>query len=235
MKGLPQVVRFDFNKHLPQTSGDKTNDLFYILAAIYIADKKEREITRLTLEKTLFKTTQKLAEKNRAFLNTSFYINTYGPHNNIIYSYLEELQRAGLIVDEKRNIYLTPKGLRVMSELIEEVSDKKELIDVFLSLEKTVKDFVSNSTKAVAETHAQKVLDTTDANKIKTIEELIEEIRPEQEFKKASQFKYIELPFSSKISKLGLTARVINKLESVIANVEEQDFESSENLKSIFA
>ena len=235
MKNLPKIVRFDYNKHLPQSATDKTSDLFYILSTLYLAEKTEGNITKLTLEKTLFTASQELAYKNYSFLNTFFYINTYGPHNSIIYRYLEELEKADLIEVEKNNIYLTPKGLRVMSELTSEVSEDKQLIETLLVIEKTAQDLSEHPSKGVDITHSLKVVDTTDNKKVKTIEELVKEIGPEQKFKEASQFKYIEPQTTEKIKKVKVPSRIINQLETEIANVEENDFEKRESLQSLFA
>lgn len=231
---LPKVVRFDFNKHLPQSSVDKTNDLFFILATLYLADKEEKEITKLELEKALFKTMQELAYKNYSFLNTFFYINTFGPHNNIFYQYLEELKRAGLIEVEGRNTYLTPKGLRVISDIIDDVAEEKNLITVLLTLKQSVKDYSQRASHAVEETHAQKVVDTTDKNKIKTIHELIDEIKPEQEFERG-QFKYIDPFVTKQVIKATIPSKTVNELETILANVEDSDFEEAEELNTLFA
>lgn len=235
MKNLSKVVEFDYNKHLPQSVTDKTSDLFYILSTLYLAEKTEKNITKLSLEKTLFMASQELANKNHSFFNTFFYINTYGPHNNIVYQYLEELEKAGLIEVDKNDIYLTPKGLRVMSELTNEVSENKQIVEILLLLEKIAQDFMENPSKGVSVTHSLQVIDTTDDKKIKTIEELIKEIKPEQKFK-ASQFKYIEpaTPLA-KAKKVNVPSKIINQLETAIANIEENDFEKRESLKSLFA
>lgn len=235
MKNLPKVVRFDYNKHLPQSATDKTSDLFYILSVLYLAEKPEKNMTKLILEKALFTASKELADKNYSFLNTFFYINTYGPHNSIVYRYLEELEKADLIEVEKNNIYLTPKGLRVMSELTSEVSENRQLIETLLVLEKTAQDFLEYPSKGVDITHSLKVVDTTDNKKIKTIEELIKEISPEQQFREASQFKYIEPQTPEKVKKVKVPSRIINQLETAIANIEENDFEKRENLQSLFA
>lgn len=235
MKNFPKVVRFDYNKHLPQNAADKTSDLFYILSTLYLAEKPEKNITKLILEKSLFITSQELANKNYSFLNTFFYINTFGPHNNIVYQYLEELEMAGLIEVDKNDIYLTPKGLRVMSELTSEISENKQLMKTLLLLEKIAQDLLEHPSKGVETTHSLKVVDTTDNKKVKTIEELIKEIKPDQKFK-ASQFKYIEPAISSeKVKKINAPSKIINQLETAIANIEEKDFEKRENLQSLFA
>lgn len=234
MKNLSKVVRFDYNKHLPQSATDKTSDLFYILSALYLAEKTDKNITKLILEKALFTTSQELADKNYSFLNTFFYINTYGPHNNIVYQYLEELEKADLIEVEKNNTYLTPKGLKVMSELTGEVSENKQLVETLLVLDKIAQDFIEHPSKGVEITHSLKVVDTTDNQKVKTIGELIKEISPEQRFEKASQFKYIEPQTPEKVKKVKVPSRIINQLETAIANIEESDFEKRENLQSLF-
>lgn len=235
MKNLPKVVRFDYNKHLPQSAADKTSDLFYILSTLFLAEKAEKNITKLTLEKTLFTTSQELADKNYSFLNTFFYINTYGPHNTIVYQYLEELERADLIKVEKNNIYLTPKGLRVMSDLTSEISENSQLVKTLLMIEKTAQDLLEHPSKSVDITHSLKVIDTTDKKKVKTVEELIKEIGPEQKFEEASQFKYIEPQTTEKVRKVKVPSKIINQLETEIANVEENDFEKRESLQSLFA
>lgn len=235
MKNLPKVVRFDSNKHLPQSAIDKTSDLFYLLSTLYLTEKTEKNITKLSLEKTLFTASQELANKNHFFLNTFFYINTYGPHNSIIYQYLEELEKAGLIEVDKNDIYLTPKGLGVMSELTNEVSENKQIVEILLLLEKIAQDFIENPSKGVSVTHSLQVTDTTDDKKTKTIEELIKEIKPEQKFK-ASQFKYIEpVTPSGKAKKINVPSKIINQLETSIANIEEGDFEKREGLQPLFA
>lgn len=235
MKNLLKVVRFDYNRHLPQSATDKTSDLFYILSALYLAEKTEKNVTKLILEKALFAASQELAEKDYSFLNTFFYINTYGPHNNIVYQYLEELEKADLIKVEKNNIYLTPKGLRVMSELTSEISENKQLVETLLVLEKTAQYFLEQPSKGVDIIHSLKVVDTTDNQKVKTIKQLIKEIRPEQRFKVASQFKYIEPQTPERVKKVKVPSRVINQLETAIANIEENDFEKRESLQSLFA
>lgn len=233
-KNIPIVEHFNLKRHLPQTAADKTSDLFYILSALYLANEEEKEVSKITLIKALFKTEQIEAEKKISFLNTFFYINTLGPHNNIIYKYLEELEKANLIKTEGSNINITPKGSRVFSELIN-MSDDKELIDVLLTLKSKIVEYSGNVTKAINDTHNQKVIDTTDNNKEKTIENLIKEIKPEQQFKTASQFKYIN-PFKDHGSaRVSLPAELINKLEGELANVESLDYERTEDITSLFA
>ena len=71
---IPKVVHFDYKKHLPQSSSGKTNDLFFILAALYIANEEEKDLTKLTLEKVLFQASKSLAEtKKYKFLNQETY------------------------------------------------------------------------------------------------------------------------------------------------------------------
>lgn len=235
LQNLPRVVKFNFNKHLPQSSAEKTNDLFFILSTIYMADRKEKELTKLTLEKALFKTSQTLSEKNYSFLNTFFFINTYGPHNNVFYKYLEELGRAGLIELEQRAVYLTARGLSVISDMLEQISDDEDLQKIFLALENKVRKYTNDLNLAMRETHSQKVIDTTDRNKIKTIDDLIKEIKPEKRFKKASQFKYIEPLSEKEVRKVVLPSKIINKLESILAKVEELDFEKDSDISCLFA
>lgn len=233
-KGLPKVVRFDFNKHLPQSSAEKTNDLFFVLSAMYIANREEEELTRLTLEKTLFKTSQILSERNFSFFNTFFFINTLGPHNNIFYKYMEELERAGLIEVEERAVYLTAKGLRAISEILEKISPNPELQEVLVTLEQKIEEYSKDPDFAIEETHSQKVVDTTDGNKVKTIRQLIREIEPEQQFKTSAQFKYIEPVSEKKIKKIQLPSEFINELESTLASVEPQDFEQDSEINYLF-
>ena len=231
---LPRVVRFDYNKHLPQSSTEKTSDLFFILSALYVSGVEEKVLTRLTLEKVLFKSSQILAEKNYQFLNTFFFINTYGPHNNVFYKYLEELQRAGLIEVEKRDVFLTSKGLRVISDIIEELSGDGTLKDVLSVLTERTKAYANNPTLSLNETHHQHVIDTTDSNKEKTIEDLIKEADTVRLFEKSSQFKYIESA-SSTPTKVMVPPPVLNKLDTVLANVEDVDFEDRMDIQWIFA
>ncbi|MBI4084735.1 MAG: hypothetical protein HY431_02415 [Candidatus Levybacteria bacterium] len=234
-KNLPIIEPFNFKKHLPQTAADKTSDLFYILSAIYIASEEEKEVSRISLIKALFKTEQIEAEKKISFLNTFFYVNTLGPYNNIVFKYLEELEKANLIKTEGVKIYITPKGSRVFSELINTLSDNKQLIDVLLTLKSKIIDYAGNVSRAINDTHSQKIIDTTDGNKEKTIESLIKEIKPEQQFKKASQFKYIN-PFKDHdLTKVSLPAELINKLEVELANIEPNDYERIEDITSLFA
>jgi len=236
MKNLPRVVKFDYNKHLPQNASDKTSDLFYILSTLYLVEREEKDITKLILEKSLFVAAQELADKNYSFLNTFFYVNTLGPHNNVVYKYLEELEEAKLIEVEKKNVFLTPRGLRVMSEIIDEASSNKLLVEIFLELEEIAKSFIENSSKVVGLMHSQKVVDTTDKKKVKTINELIKEIKPKQKFREASQFKYIEPSTPpEKLKKVKVPSKIINQLETAIADIQEGDFEKRESLQSLFA
>lgn len=233
---FPKVVNFDYKKHLPQSSSDKTNDLFFILAALYIANEEEKDLTKLTLEKVLFQASKTLAEtKKYKFFNTFFYINKYGPHNNMFYKYLHELQDGGLVITTGNNIYLTLKGSDTLSKIIETLSKESDLSAIFISL----KDFVdrysgNNSTRAVNETHIIKVQDTTDKNIIKTIQQIIDEIKPEQQFKSASDFKYIE-PFEvNKVKNVKIPPKIINNLEEIIANVKEEDFQTEAEINQFF-
>ncbi len=230
-RSLPRVVSFDFNKHLPQSSAHKTSDLFFILSTVFMVTQEEKEVTQITLEKTLFKIS--LFEEDYSFFNTFFFINTYGPHNNIFYKYLDELERAGLIEFERRSIYLTAKGLSTASEMLEEISNDQDLQKVLIALKKQGKIY-SKFAIAVEETHSLKVIDTTDNNKQKTIEELIREIKPEQQFTKGSQFKYIEPPPRKKVKKIKPPSKVINRLESVLAGVESPDFEQDSKIDFLF-
>ncbi|KKU91951.1 MAG: hypothetical protein UY21_C0008G0010 [Microgenomates group bacterium GW2011_GWA1_48_10] len=235
-KSLPHVEQFNHTKHLPQTVSDKTSDLFYILTALYIASSEEKVITKLTLEKALFKTSQMLAENEGAsFLNTYFYINTLGPHNNIFYKYLEELEKAGLIETQGRNLFLTPKGLAFISGSIDKIASHKDLLEVILLLKDRVETYSDNPNRAIEETHSQKVVDSTDRGKVKTVKELITEIKPEQQFERPSQFKYIDPSPTKKTKKMEIPARVINDLENALANVEREDFEKEENINLLFA
>lgn len=233
-QALPKVVNFDYNKHLPQTSAEKTSDLFFVLSTAYLAARIDKELTKLMLEKALFKASQIFYNQNLRFLNTFFFINKFGPHNNIFYKYLEELENAGLIDLEGNTIGLTAKGLRVASEVIEEATDNEDLQKILVVLEKKIKDYSEKPGLAVDETHSEKVIDSTDKDKVKTIQKIIDEIQPEQQFKRGSEFKYIE-PASEKVSrKIELSVRVINQLEEVLASVEPSDFEKKENLESLF-
>lgn len=233
MSTLPNVEPFNLRKHLPQTAADKTSDLFYILSAVYLANEDEKDVTKLSLIKALFKTAQIKAEQNILFLNTFFYVNTQGPFNNIIYKYLEELEKANLIKTEGRNIFITSKGLRVISELIDNTNNQ-ETIDILLKLKEKIEAY-ENASKAISETHSQKVIDTTDRNKVKTIETLINEIKPEEQFKTVSQFKYINPFVGTRVNKVSLPQNIINSLEKELANIEEQDYEKTEDLTSLFA
>ena len=233
-KNLPRVEPFNVKKHLPQTSADKTNDLFSILSALHFANEKEKEVTKLTLIKALFKTSQIEAKEKIAFLNTFFYINTLGPHNNVIYKYLEELERANLIKTEGRNIYITSKGSRVMSDLINSLPQEKELISVLLNLKGKTEEYSNNAAKAISDTHSQEVIDTTDDNTVKTIGLLIQEINPRQLFNTANQFKYINPFNNSGIKKVNLPSNLINTFEKELANIEELDYSRAENISSLF-
>jgi len=64
---------------------------------------------------------------------------------------------------------------------------------------------------------------------------LIKEISPEQRFKEASQFKYIEPQTTEKVKKVKVPSKIINQLETATANIEENDFEKRESLQSLFA
>lgn len=234
LRKLPKVESFNLNKHLPQSSADKTNDLFYILSAIHLADEDEKEVSKLTLAKALFKTSQIEAENKISFLNTFFYVNTLGPFNNAFYKYLEELEKANLIKTEGRNIYITSKGSRVINDLLDTLGGNKKMINVLMTLRNKILEYSGNATKAIDETHQQKVIDTTDKNKVKTITSLISEINPEQSFKDVSQFKYIN-PFNEKrIEKIELPPQIINSLERELANIEELDYDKQENISSLF-
>lgn len=231
---LPKLVNFDFNKHLPQSSAEKTSDLFFVLSAAYLAARGEKELTKLMLEKALFKASQALMKEKSRFLNTFFFIDKYGPHNNIFYRYLEELERAGLIELEGRSINLTAKGLRVTSDLLEGVSQDRGLRKILVVLGQKIEEYSRKPSLAVEETHSQKVIDSTDNNKIKTISELIREINPEQQFRKGSQFKYIEPSFKGAVKKVELPPKTINQLESVLAKVEPSDFEQAADIECLF-
>jgi len=231
---LPRVVNFNFNKHLPQSFADKTSDLFFVLSTAYLAARKERELTKLMMEKALFKASQILVDKNLRFFNTFFFIDKYGPHNNIFYRYLEELENAELINVEGRAINLTAKGLRVITDLLEEASQDVNVQKVLLALQQKIEEYSNNKSLAVEETHSQRVVDTTDNNKVKTINELIGEVKPGQEFKKASQFKYIEFDAGKRARKIQLPSKLIYQLESTLAKIEPSDFEQSENISHLF-
>lgn len=234
---LPKVVTFDYNKHLPQSSSDKTSDLFFILATLYMANDEEKELTKLTLEKILFQSTQELANKNNyLFLNTFFYINKFGPHNNMFYKYLQELQMGDLIELNGNNVYLTLKGVNLFSEIIGDLKANSDLLTILVSLKKFIEMYSGNdSTRAVAETHSLMVKDTTDKNKIKTVQNIIDEIKPDQQFKSGSDFKYIEPFVKSKSKKITIPPKVVNRLEAVIADIKSEDFKTEAEINNLFA
>lgn len=235
---LPKVVNFDYTKHLPQSFSSKTSDLFFILATLFIAADQEKELTKLTLEKVLFRAMEDLAiEKKYSFLNTYFYINTYGPHNNMFYKYLEELQNGGLAQVNGNNIYLSLKGINTISAMIENLSKREELLTIFIKLKKYVERYSGNdSSLAVEETHELQVKDATDRNRIKTIQDIIEQIQPRQQFRSGADFKYID-PFvdNSGIKKITIPAEYINKLEKILSRVKDEDYETEVDLSSLFA
>lgn len=233
MQGGIKVENFNYNKHLPQTSADKTSDLFFILSCLYLAERDQKQLTQLTLEKSLFKTTQSLASKNTLFLNTFFYINKLGPHNNIFYKYLGELEEASLIKKESMSITLTARGSSVMSELLENVSEDPEILRVLVDLQSKINYCVSHPGISVDETHKLEVIDTTDNNKKKTVEQLIKEIKPEYQFEKASQFKYLN-PFSKNPTRVEPPATTLNELENILAKVDKIDFSQEMPLETLF-
>ncbi|MBI2314723.1 hypothetical protein HYU93_01560 [Candidatus Daviesbacteria bacterium] len=231
---LSKVVSFDYNKHLPQSSSEKTSDLFFLVTALFIANSKDKEITKLTLQKTLFQSVQSLAAKDISFLNTFFFINTYGPFNNIFYQYMEGLEQADLVKTEGKTIDLTAKGLRVVSDLLSEISQDTEMQTVLLDLEQRVERYAGDPTKAINETHALRVIDTTNNQKVKTIKELIKELNPEQKFITGTQFKYIE-PNKKPSKRVQAPAKTINELEEILAKVEPSDYEKTSDLSLLFS
>lgn len=231
---LPRVESFNYNKHLPQSSAAKTNDLFFILCSLYIADREQKAITQLVLEKALFKTSQELAHEKISFLNTFFFINKLGPHNNIFYSYLGELEEAGLINKEDRNISLTSKGLSVSSQMIEDISEDSKLLHILESLQSKIEYCSTHVTRSIDEIHEQQVIDTTDQNKVKTINEIIKQDRPELLFKKGSQFKYIDPFVEPNPQKIPIPPTVLNNLENILAKVDDIDFEQVASLGPLF-
>ena len=232
---IPKIEKCDYSKHLPQTSADKTSDLFFILSALYVAEKQDKSLTHLTLEKSLFKTTVDMANEGKSFLNTFFYVNTLGPHNSIFYKYLEELESGNLLEKEGNKVFLTAKGVSVISGLVEKISSDQELLSVLVSLQDAVKKYADNPGLSVNELHAMKVIDSTDKSKQKTIKEIVEEIKPEEAFEKSSQFKYINPLAGLKIEKVNLPIEVLNNLENVIAEVDTADLELSAPLEVIFS
>lgn len=231
-----KLVRFDYNRHLPKSYTDKSNDVFYILASLYIADSNEVQLTKLTLEKSLYAATQELAKLNKSFLRTHFYINTLGPHNNVFYKYLDELQRAGLINSEPRSIFITPKGLSVVSDLLNNLDFTHADIKIlFKILDEKIIKYGKDYQRAINETHKQRVIDTTDRNQVKTIQQIIDEIKPEEKFTKGTQFRYIESPDDKKTNIINLSAKVLNNMESALSNVEELDYRANADISSLFA
>lgn len=224
-----KLVNFDYNKHLPQTSAEKTNDLFYLIAALFIANSEDKVITKLELFKALFKSTQTLAEKDIAFLNTYFFINTYGPFNNIFYKYLEELEQAELLTIEGKTIDLTAKGLRVASDLLSSLSEAKDIQPVLQVLKKNVELYAEDGARAINETHSLKVLDTTNNRRIKTIQNLIDEFNTTDKFTSSSQFKYID-PYEQSVKKVRIPPQYINQFEEIIAQINSSDFETKTDL-----
>lgn len=235
---LLKIVKFDYNKHLPQSFSSKTNDLFFILAALFMAADEEKELTKLTLEKVLFRTVKDLADKKKySFLNTFFYINTYGPHNNMFYKYLEELQNGGLAQVNGNKVYLTVQGINILRDMIEDLSKKEDLLAVFIALKGYVEKYSGDdSSLAVQETHDLQVKDTTDRNKVKTIQDLIDQIQPKQQFRSGADFKYLD-PFvdTTSFKKISIPAEYINKLEEILSRVKAEDYEAEADLSSLFA
>ncbi len=234
IQNLPRIEKFDYSKHLPQSSADKTSDVFFVLFSLYIAEREQKELTQLVLEKALFKTEQELATENISFLNTFFYINKLGPHNNVFYKYLDELEGADLIDKEGRKISLTAKGLNTCVDLLESIPKNSDILDVLIKLQNKIKYCSSNIRRSVDETHAQKVIDTTDKNETKTIDQLIAEIKPENLFERGSQFKYINPFSSSNPQKVSPPPDVIHKLENIRAKVDEIDFQQNTSFENLF-
>ncbi len=234
---LPQVVAFNRDKHLPQSSADKTNDLFYMLATLFIAANEEKNLTKLNLQKILFRTMQDLGiDNNISFLRTFFYINTYGPFNNMFYKYLQELQDGNLIEMSGNNVYLTVLGLNTIQDMIDTLPEDAELIKVLVALKKYVDSYSGDgSGRAIRETHALQVEDLTDNGKVKTIQDIINHIQPQLQFRSGTNFKYID-PFDdrSNIERVDIPPKFINTLENVIAKVKEEDYEEEGDLAALF-
>ena len=231
---LSKVVKFDISKHLPTSSAEKTNDLFFALVALHMADMEDKVLTKLTLQKALYSTTQLLSEKGYNFFNTHFYVNTLGPFSNLFYKYLEELQNANLIEIDKRDIFLTPKGNRVTSEIIDELSENREFQEVFKVLNSKVTAYADNPNLSITETHSQLIIDTTDSNKQKSINDLIIEIDPTAPFEKNYQFKYIELVNENKSEEIKVPPKILNELDSILAKVEDTDYEEAGDIRFLF-
>ena len=230
-----KLVRFDYNKHLPNSYTDKSNDIFYILVALFIADQNEMLLTKLTLEKSIYTTTQELAVLNKQFFRTHFFINKLGPHNNIFYNYLEELQKASLIEINDKFLFITPKGLATMSDLLNKNKISDDIKILLNKLDEKIKKYCNNYKLAIQDTHKQKLTDTTDNNTIKTIEQVIEEIKPEERFTSSSQFKYIESSNFAEQKQVELPATILNGIENSLSNIEELDYQTNADISSLFA
>lgn len=236
-KGILVVEKYNQKRHLPQTSSEKTSDLFFILSSLYSVESHDKSLTKLTLLKSLFRASIDQAEKGKSFLNTFFYVYSLGPFNKVIYKYLEELENADLIEVDGKNINLTAKGARVTSELLEQVSENTDLINILELLKKYAEKYVANPKLAVDESHSQRVIDRTDNDKIKSIDQLAREVKSKETFLSEDEFKYIN-PFAtnqSGIEKIMPSSRTINELEKVLSKVEPQDFEKEGDLSLLFA
>ena len=231
---LSRLVSFNYNKHLPTSYTAKSNDLFYILVSLFIADQNDKLLTKLTLEKSIYSSTLEAANNlNKNFFKTHFFINKLGPHNNLFYKYLDELQRAGMIEVNEKTIFITPRGLATISELLSNNTLDNNVKSFLKILEQKIKRYSENYQLAIEDTHNQKVIDSTDKDKIKSIAQIIEEIKPEERFDKASQFKYIETARPNEEVKL--PPKLLNEIENSLANIEETDYQTSADISSLFA
>lgn len=230
-----KIVGFNLRKHIPQSSSDKTNDLFYILASLYMASNDEKTLTKIALEKALFQTQKEITiDQKLNFFNTFFYVNTLGPHNNLFYKYLGELEESGLLEVNANNIFLTLKGMSAISTLMDNLSEEnKEILEVLLRLKNFINKYYNNNTLAINETHEIRVRDITDNEKIKTIKQVIKEIKPEQQFS-ALDFKYI-YPIHENFQKISLPPKLINDLETILANVKDGDLDTEDDSSFLFS
>ncbi len=230
----PKIVYFDSKRHLPQNSSEKTNDLFYILMALYLAEEQDKNLTTLTLEKSLFKTSFLEAKQGKKFFNTFFFIDKNGTHNNVFYKYLAEMEAGNLLNKSGRDIKLRAKGSSLAQQFVQVAQDNNEIKDLLIKLDNVVGQYADNPSKAWTENHQIKAVDyTTKEKKTKTIEEVIKEMKQAHKFASIKDFKYFDY-LSSDFETIDLPSRYKNNLEDSLSNIELEDYKTAADISTLF-
>jgi len=210
-----KLVNYLSEKHSPSDSVEKINDLFFVLFILAKGEEQNIAITTGTLMKTVFTTKIDLSNTIK-FWHTGFHPYKKGPFTKTFYSYIENLEKNGLMKKDGANLSLTAKGGGVIFPLIEGLRNtNNDCLVIEKSIEQNLKE-CRNFLKKVKELHKEKMIIETEAgDNIMVMDDVINKLP-------GSYNKIIESVNDTK-KKFELPDRIINKLLEKLTNVEPEE------------